>query len=444
MSVDLLGALRDQLGGLFAEKVSGTVNESVESTAQALADILPVILTAVVEKGEQPDGGKNLIDFISTNSLHGDLLDETDAVLSSTAKTNQLLGTGNRVLNFIFNRSSGVFDDVLDITTQRSNIARSSVSSCIKLVGPLILSQIGKEVKSQGLNADGLSQLLQDQKSTLQNNVPKELWTKFQLKESTPQEIAKTEDSSVEVAVNAEQKQDEVANISGLSRREKLIPWFVLVTTAGLLWIGMRSCGGLPRDADGNVIVDGEKVSLIEKPTPASEAELPKQQTQDQRVAPPSQGRQVQDGIASIVLPSQEQITVAENGMIDELYQYITSTSFDPDRKFTLRNIVFEPKSAAIPSSANKVLQDLGLLLKAFPAVQVRIEGHTDDRGNGNENLTISEKRALAIKQSLSNEGIGTERIRSVGVGESRPIASNATEEGRSQNQRIDLVVTQK
>ncbi len=90
-----------------------------------------------------------------------------------------------------------------------------------------------------------------------------------------------------------------------------------------------------------------------------------------------------------------------------------------------------------------------GLLTKAqnairvFPESRVRVEGHTDSHGTDAANLKLSSERAQAVRQYLvANMGMDISRIEAVGYGESRPVATNETAEGRARNRRIDVVIT--
>ena len=68
------------------------------------------------------------------------------------------------------------------------------------------------------------------------------------------------------------------------------------------------------------------------------------------------------------------------------------------------------------------------------------VEGHTDSVGNDSYNQKLSEKRAGAVRDYLVRQGIESSRITVRGYGESRPVATNATEEGRAQNRRADII----
>ena len=75
------------------------------------------------------------------------------------------------------------------------------------------------------------------------------------------------------------------------------------------------------------------------------------------------------------------------------------------------------------------------------PQVRIRIIGHTDNVGSDEANRKLSEGRANAVKDDIVGRGIDTQRIETIGKGESEPVASNDTEEGRAQNRRVEFVI---
>ena len=77
---------------------------------------------------------------------------------------------------------------------------------------------------------------------------------------------------------------------------------------------------------------------------------------------------------------------------------------------------------------------------KAHPAWEFSIEGHTDSVGGQAHNQVLSEQRATAVKDDLIKAGIEASRLRTQGFGSSRPVASNSTGAGRSQNRRVEVV----
>jgi OOP family OmpA-OmpF porin len=109
-------------------------------------------------------------------------------------------------------------------------------------------------------------------------------------------------------------------------------------------------------------------------------------------------------------------------------------------------NIVFDNKSAKLKegSGSEVVLDQLKAFLDTNPQVTLlRIEGHTDNVGQDNDNLILSGERALTIKRYLVDKGIKKERLIAVGFGETRPIADNGTEEGKAQNRRTEFKIAE-
>ncbi len=113
---------------------------------------------------------------------------------------------------------------------------------------------------------------------------------------------------------------------------------------------------------------------------------------------------------------------------------------------FTLEDVKFETNKWEINPAAEKRLQFLVLLLKEFDHVKLMISAHTDDVGDKEDNLILSEKRAKAISDYLANAGISADRVVSEGLGETQPKFSNETEEGRAKNRRVEfeLMTTEK
>ncbi|MCK5795518.1 MAG: OmpA family protein [Anaerolineales bacterium] len=100
-------------------------------------------------------------------------------------------------------------------------------------------------------------------------------------------------------------------------------------------------------------------------------------------------------------------------------------------------NVFFAVNKSDIRSEAHPLLNEAVKILKENPGIRVEIQGHTDSTGAEAYNQMLSEKRAGAIKAYLVKEGIDADRLDGKGYGESDPIASNDTAEGRQKNRRV-------
>ncbi|PWN57371.1 OmpA family protein [Abyssibacter profundi] len=108
---------------------------------------------------------------------------------------------------------------------------------------------------------------------------------------------------------------------------------------------------------------------------------------------------------------------------------------------FALEGVKFEFNSAKLTANAKIVLQDVIDTLSGQPSMQAQVAGHTDSKGLAAYNERLSEERAMSVKQFLVDNGIDADRLTVVGYGESKPIASNDTEEGREANRRVEFSV---
>jgi outer membrane protein OmpA-like peptidoglycan-associated protein len=105
-----------------------------------------------------------------------------------------------------------------------------------------------------------------------------------------------------------------------------------------------------------------------------------------------------------------------------------------------LRGIEFGFDSASIDDSGAAVLDMAVELLDECASVSVGVEGHTDSTGAEGYNRGLSERRAGSVEQYLSGQGVAADRLSTEGFGESKPVATNDTSEGRARNRRVELV----
>lgn len=121
--------------------------------------------------------------------------------------------------------------------------------------------------------------------------------------------------------------------------------------------------------------------------------------------------------------------------------QSLTAREEARGKVMTLGEAVFAPGQAALQPDALANLDRVVEFVGADPLRPIRIEGHTDDRGGDNLNQALSQRRADAVRQALVARGVDASRIRTVGLGKSRPVATNATAEGRARNRRVEVIL---
>ena len=108
---------------------------------------------------------------------------------------------------------------------------------------------------------------------------------------------------------------------------------------------------------------------------------------------------------------------------------------------FEIGDIQFATNSAEINRTSLLMLDLFAAYLLRNDAIGVHIKGHTDDRGRPEDNQVLSENRAARVAAALEQFGVPSNRITHAGFGQSAPVASNATAEGRSQNRRTEFEI---
>jgi len=161
--------------------------------------------------------------------------------------------------------------------------------------------------------------------------------------------------------------------------------------------------------------------------TDSLDAQLARQQAEQRRLTTQLRARQERENrirsVINLFASNEAEVVVAGNDLVIRLY-----------------GIQFPVGSAQIRPENFSLLTKLQRAIREFPDVPVEIGGHTDARGNDDVNLALSERRAESVRDYLvANMALPAARVSAVGYGESQPIASNESADGRARNRRIDV-----
>lgn len=107
-----------------------------------------------------------------------------------------------------------------------------------------------------------------------------------------------------------------------------------------------------------------------------------------------------------------------------------------------LWNVLFDFDQASLKPGAKEKLAKVSGILLAYPTLHMNVEGHTDSVGTDDYNLKLSQRRADAVRDYLTANGINPANVQSIGLGKADPVASNDTAAGRQQNRRVEMVVS--
>jgi OOP family OmpA-OmpF porin len=294
-------------------------------------------------------------------------------------------GLGGQLLSTVFGSNQGA---VADGIARETGMSAGKAAAVLSMAAPLVLGMLGRQVQATGMNASELGQSLKSEMPGLTSYLPAGLRSFFG-------------------------RAPVVASMPAAAAREVpranrwLWPLLGLIALALIaFWIFHRA------------------------PTPTI----------------PSVDTSGLGAFFSTKLPDGTELNIPQNGIENKLITFLNDSSrpIDNSTWFNFDRLLFDTNSATLQPQSQEQLNNIVAIMKAYPNVQVKIGGYTDNTGDSAANQTLSENRAKNVMDAIVAGGIDPSRLQSKGYGDQYPVADNSTPEGRQQNRRISLLVTQK
>lgn len=389
----LIDAVRGYLTPDVVRGASSLTGESEASTTKALGGVVPTLLGGITNMASSEQGAGNLLGMVRDGG-YASALDNPSSFFGG-GSTQRMMGVGQQLMGSIFgNRGASITDEV----ARSSGVKPSSAHSLMSLAAPLVMGVIGKQVISHGLNASGLSSMLMGQKSEIASAMPSGLSHLFGGTEG-PRPVPV--DSYREREPRRDAYVSEPLRTEGTSRK-----WMYWLLPLALLVLGLllfRSWSSRNTNVTG-----------------------------------------VTGALSNITLPGGLKLSVPEGSINYKLAQFLGNNSAQVPQTFVFDHLNFESGTTQLTADSGQTVNNLSSVLKAYPNAQIQLSGHTDNTGAADANQALSLSRANAVRDMLVSSGVGADRISTNGYGQDRPIASNDSEQGRAQNRRIELTVTNK
>jgi outer membrane protein OmpA-like peptidoglycan-associated protein len=410
---NLLSLIQSAIEPSLTRGISGYLGESESSTQSALTAAIPAVLAAVAAQGSTPSGAERLLGTLRSPDIDPELATNLPVALGGPT-TDSLIQQGTSLASSIFGGRQGALANAL---SSSSGLKSSTVTRLLALVVPLILGILKKHVSSNRLDAGGLSSLLAGQTDFLRGSLDSRLAGALGL----PSVEAVAADAGARTRETSRAVREEAAYAAdrGSGMLGKLVPWLVAAAVVLALFSIFRNQG---RKA-------GETVETAAKATADAAS---------------SAAKAVKGKIKSLTLPGGVTIETPEGGFIESFAAILADANAPIDKGLAFDAVNFETGSATLTADSREQLEQLGSVLAAYPAVVIRVEGYTDTSGDPAANLKLSQDRAAVVEAALVGEGIAEGRIEAKGFGQERPVASNATEEGRAQNRRVEVLVVKR
>jgi outer membrane protein OmpA-like peptidoglycan-associated protein len=380
---NIMTELMNDFRGDSLSSIASAVGESPATTQSAFAAALPALIGGLANKASTTDQASNLLDLITRNKLDSDTFASPSSAVTAPGGINSLMNVGRPLLDSVFGNRSGAISDWV---ASRSGVNRSRSSSLLSIALPIVLGLIAKRLRSTGWSASNLMRLMADQRAYLQD-APAGLAGILSGEEATTTRHLRTD---TEDTRRRHTPATPVYETAPRNRSAWLwaLPLLLLIPLAGYF---------LSRQDEPR-----RDVAVQSRPAP--------------RAAVPAEEKPVGTSSEPAALPQ---------GL----------------RPYELR---FATGSQSLTAESSQQLHDIAGIMRTHPRAKADIKGYTDNAGNEAANLELSRNRAMAVMNQMADLGIDRSRMTAEGYGEANPVATNATAQGRQQNRRVEVELTDK
>lgn len=401
MSINLLDLVKSQMGSDLIGKAASFLGESESNTGKAVNAALPALLGGMISKSTSSEGASALMGFLNQGENDGSIFGKLGGLLEGGALSS-LLGSGSGILQMLLGDKLGAIAAAI---ASYAGIKQESSSNLLGLAAPLLMGGVGKYVKEQGItSASGLASLLGGQSDFVKAALPAGLGGTLGsiLGLGNLGNLASQATGAATSAVNTATK------ASG-----NMLGWILGGLAAlALMFLVYKGCNKTTATTDAPAQDSVAAAPAPVTPEPATSAAL------------------------KFDAGTQEEAMLM---FINDANQAI-----DKQKWFDFPEIMFDSGSAVLKPESESRLNNILSILNAYPQVNLKIGGYTDNTGDDQKNLKLSDDRAKACLTWLTGKGIDAARLSAEGYGEANPVASNDTEEGKAKNRRISFSVRQK
>ena len=402
METNLVDILKGYVTPDVISKASTMLGESESGVYKGVSASIPTLLSGLVHKSNDSSTMESVMNLINENSSNYDnVLSNLPSLLTGYGNSTAL-DSGSKLMALLFKNKQS---DTTDVIARTSGIKESSAASLLGMAAPMLLSYFAKS----GMTLSSLKSLLSSQKENILSAAPSGLNLGF----------GSTIDNDIRGKIHDVRKAES-------SSAKWLIP--LLLVGAGLFALFFFSKGCNRKEA--STAVATETVDTI-----TTETEEVVEEPKD-----------ALGNFFKFKLPNGIELNAPEFGIENKLNTWLMDETKVVDKTtwFNFDRLLFDTGKATLRPESQEQLKNMVEILKAYPAVELKLGGYTDNVGDPAFNLKLSGDRAKSVMDEMIKMGIAKDRLESEGYGEQFPVASNDTEEGKAQNRRIAVRVTKK
>jgi outer membrane protein OmpA-like peptidoglycan-associated protein len=387
----MFGSLLNMLDKRTVGDVANALGQPEQSVQRGMESSIAAVLGGLSSKAGDTGALRRILDTVSSTA--GSV--SWSQIASSVADPNSsLMAAGKRILPALFGTSE---QTVTGAISRESGLSSGAIATLLSMAAPVVMSFLSRQIRDGGLTLSSLGSILQKESGAIRNALPAGLSELFW--PGTAATHTATASPVIAQAVH----------------REKSFNWLpVLAICAlglGLLWF----------------------LSHARRPVTPGVA----LGTASRMATPPPATR-------SCTVPSS--LNIPRGSSFERFATYVQNPDAKPSSTtwFDLDAMEFTTGSAKLRPESQSQINNIATIMNNCPNVSLLIAGFTDNVGNADANMNLSQNRANAVVAQLVNKGVPADRLAAKGYGEDNPIADNSTEEGRARNRRASMQITNK
>ncbi|WEK18922.1 MAG: OmpA family protein [Candidatus Pedobacter colombiensis] len=441
--MNLIEMIKNEMGSDVISSLSQKAGVTEDQVKTGISAGVPAVFAGILKNGASGDFGFLGKLFSGVNNTAGgskpaDILNGDHA---------DLLEKGKSMLSGLFGKDS---DAVTGAVSSSSGLSTAKSVGLLAMIVPLITGYISKLMATKGWSVSDLIGKIFERKDDITAALPQGLSDSLGVNNIKMPDLNMPKVDLPKVDV------PKVPHVNyGVVKEPKtggVFKWLIpllIILAAGWWLMGRTGCNS-PKveNTMGDLTSKVDSMgSTMDSATNAMKAEV-----DSARSAITGKLNEAGDYVRDLgammtkKLPDGTEIKVAENSVESRLLSFIEDKNKPVDKTtwFTFDRLYFETGKSVLKPESQEQLKNIDAILKAYPNVKLKIGGYTDNTGDAAVNKKISDERANVAMHELVKMGIDAKRLSAEGYGPEHPVASNDTPEGRAQNRRIDIRVTEK
>lgn len=400
-------SLVDSLAGLITPQIVGSLasrlGESESAISKGLTGGAATLLSGLAGRATDTSFLNSIIGLLTGPGAGSNMLGSLAGLASGSANSG-VTDLGGKLLSMVLGNNQGA---VASAIASAAGLKSGSATSILSMAAPMVLGLLGQKVSSGGLSAAGLGSMLAGESAGLKGLLPAGIGSLLSAALPSMPNVPKMAVPEVKEAGT-----------------NWLLPIALGVALLGGLWWFMNQT---PPEAPKEVA------------TKAAEVAAPMVDAAKSMWAALGE-------FFKFKLPNGVEIDIPRLGVENKLIEFVSDAAKPIDKTtwFDFDRLLFDTAKATLQPASQGQLETTAAILKAFPNVNLKIGGYTDNTGDKAFNMQLSKDRATTVVAELEKLGVEKGRLEAEGYGDAHPVGDNATEEGRAKNRRISMRVTKK